>query len=77
VGGEEGGRQRTALDPHGGEDGESHGQGAAAKAGEIVNGGDTGSGHGRIPLFYGIRDFVVVLRKKLWYNKLIIFIIIS
>lgn len=45
VGGEEGGGQGAALDAHDGEDGDDLGEGAAAKAGEVVNNGGAGCRH--------------------------------
>ena len=47
VGGEKRGGQGTALNTHGGQDGDGDGQGAPAEAGQVVDGGDAGRGHGK------------------------------
>ena len=81
MGGEEGGGKRAALDAHGRENGNGHGQGAAAEAGHVVDGGNTRCHHGVFPLFseklysgsYFNAVFPIVQERRMCYTAYVPF----
>ena len=66
MGGEQRRWQRAALAAHGGEHRQGNGQRAAAKAGQVMNGGNTGSRHGDSSF---LLDMTIVTRNFLLFKR--------